>query len=148
MWPAINFINILRVHFLYEILSPKITRLKHTQRKLCDLLKYKKGTRKHWWNWPRNNHCIFKLIIQATLAFRRFAIRIFDYSGPENMKKNWKKSYRPVVNFINFLHTHFLYKISKPKCWWKKLHKKGTSKMLMKLTPVYQPSKNPSLKRK
>jgi hypothetical protein len=43
---AINFITVLRAHFLYKILAPKITELKCNQRKLSDLLLYKKGAHK------------------------------------------------------------------------------------------------------
>ncbi len=54
---------------------------------------------------------------------------------------------RPSVNFINVLHTRFLYKILVPKITKpsvtrenlpKRLtYKKGSRKMLMKLTPIY-----------
>jgi len=42
----VNFINVLRAYFTYEILAPKITKLKCNQRKLRNLLLYEKGARR------------------------------------------------------------------------------------------------------
>ncbi len=43
---AANFINILWAHFLYEILTPDITKLNVIREKLKNLLLYKKCARK------------------------------------------------------------------------------------------------------
>jgi len=52
---GVNFINVLRAHFSYEILAPKITKPNVTREKLMkscqkDLLT-KKAPIKCWWNW-------------------------------------------------------------------------------------------------
>jgi len=44
--PWVNFINVLRVCFLYKILVPKITMLYATKEKLLNLLSYEKCTHK------------------------------------------------------------------------------------------------------
>jgi len=41
--PAVNFINVLRARFLYEILAPKITKLKRSA--LKDFKGYRRKTR-------------------------------------------------------------------------------------------------------
>jgi hypothetical protein len=43
---GVNFINILRAHFLYKILEPKITKPNATREKLPKRLTYKKGKHK------------------------------------------------------------------------------------------------------
>jgi len=48
---TVNFINILRTHFLYEKLVPKIQSQKVSRKKLCKNFRTKKVGVKRWWNW-------------------------------------------------------------------------------------------------
>jgi hypothetical protein len=52
--PAVNFINILYVQFLYKILAPKITKPNVTREKLLNFLAYEK--------------CVHKMLMKLTPA--------------------------------------------------------------------------------
>ncbi len=63
---GVNFINILRAHFLYKTLAPKITKLREAL--LYKILVPKthfcmKNARiKCWWNWHKFSSCYAKII--------------------------------------------------------------------------------------
>jgi len=49
--PGINFINVLREHFLYKILAPKIINLCFGFEIMAPKFCTKNERVKHWWNW-------------------------------------------------------------------------------------------------
>jgi len=77
--PGVNFINVLRAHFLYKILVPKITKLCLGLDFLAPKFCTKNARIKCWWNWWQ---CFFNLF-QAAQQMKSY-LSIWLNLDPQN----------------------------------------------------------------